>query len=87
MKCHLTPGNDGRLTVSYVGSEEYDMEKHLFELSRTTDLTTHFDASIHTLDAIATGVEGHRPLAILGECDKSELPANLYFRDAWEWVD
>tara|TARA_R110000751_G_scaffold194863_1_gene300250 strand:- start:54 stop:299 length:246 start_codon:yes stop_codon:yes gene_type:complete len=78
-------GEAGILTVTYVGLGQYALEKCIFGLSRTTDMTTHFDPVIHTLEVIAAGIDGHRPLAILGECDVSELPQDLYFRDAWEW--
>jgi len=86
-KCHLTLGPHGNLVVSFVIPKRYNLEKHLFELSRTTDMESHFDPAVHTLEVIARGIEGHRPLAILGECDVSELPDDLYFRDAWEWRD
>ena len=61
--------------------------KMLFELSRTTDLTTHFDADVHTRAAIAAGIAGHRALALTAECEDSDLPTDRYFRDAWEWSD
>lgn len=86
MKCHLTPGKDGRLTVSWVADERYALEKHIFELSRTTDLETHFNRAVHTLEVIAAGIPGHRPLAVLAEIEDTELPGDLYFRDAWEYV-
>jgi hypothetical protein len=63
------------------------MAKSLFELSRTTDLETHFDASVHTLEAIDAGLEGHRPLAFLDEVEDTDLPSDRYFRNAWEWED
>ena len=62
----------------------------MFELSRDTDMTTHFDPAIHSLDAILSGIPGHVPL-VCRECDVAELPAEQAdrgvsdtFRDAWE---
>ena len=66
---------------------ENKLTKTLFELSRTTDLEIHFDASIHTREAIAAGLDGHRPLSLLAECEDTDLPNDDYFRNAWEWED
>ena len=63
------------------------LTKALFALSRTTDKTTHFDPAVHTREAIAAGIAGHRPLALLGECENTDLPSDRYFRAAWEWSD
>ena len=63
------------------------LTKPLFELSRTTDMTTHFNPVVHTREAIAAGIAGHRALALAGECEDSDLPTDRYFRDAWEWSD
>jgi len=70
-----------------VGFDGFWLTKVLFELSRTTDMPTHFDFEIHTREAIAAGLDGHRPLALLAEIDHTELPSDRYFRDAWEWSD
>lgn len=86
-KCHLTYGPDGVLCLSWVIPGPGHLEKAIFELSRTTDMSTHFKAATHTLEAIAKGIPGHRPLAIVGVCDGSEVPQDMYFRDAWQWVD
>ena len=63
------------------------LTKTLFELSRTTDMTTHFNPAVHTREAIAAGIAGHRALTIVGECDDTDLPTDRYFRNAWEWSD
>ena len=36
---------------------------------------------------IAAGLDGHRALALLAECEDTDLPSDRYFRDAWEWED
>jgi len=84
--CHLSTAANGNLTTSYIVPGRYTLEKTLFELSRTTDLSTHFDSAVHTQAAIKAGIQGHRPLHITGTCDESELPEDLYFRGAWELV-
>jgi hypothetical protein len=61
------------------------LTKCLFEQSRTTDITIPFDPAVHTREAIAAGISGHRALALLGECEDSDLPSDRYFRAAWEW--
>jgi len=86
MKCHLTYSPTGTLCISWVRPGSGNLEKTLFELSRTTDMSTHFKLGVHTLETIAEGILGHRPLALLGECDESEVPSNQYFRDAWDWA-
>ena len=87
-KCHLTLDVKGGLTTIFiVSTKPYALAKHMFEISRTTDMTTHFDPAIHTLDAIAAGISGHRALAVLGECEDIDLPTDTYFRGAWEWSD
>ena len=89
-KRFLTLGKQGELVVTRIHGSDPDghkLAKVLFELSRTSDMTTHFNAAIHTQLAIAAGITGHRPLALVGSCDASELPTNRTFRDAWEWVD
>jgi len=40
-----------------------NITKTMFELSRTTDMTTHFDPDVHTLKAIAAGLPGHVALS------------------------
>jgi len=86
-RCHLTLGPTGGLTVTFPAAREYALEKCLFEISRTTDMTTPFDRATHTLDAIAAGISGHRAVAVLGECEDTDLPTDMYFRGAWEWSD
>tara|TARA_R110000823_G_C15864957_1_gene493579 strand:- start:230 stop:853 length:624 start_codon:yes stop_codon:yes gene_type:complete len=39
------------------------LAKTMFELSRDTDMTTHFDPDVHTLKAIAAGLPGHVALS------------------------
>ena len=89
-KVYITNQADGGLDVTYLNTEDLDdvrLTKVLFELSRTTDRTTHFDPEIHTREAIASGLDGHRALALLAECEDTDLPADRYFRDAWTWED
>jgi len=89
-KRYLTVAEDGRLSITEIAGADDDgrkLTKTLFELSRTTDTTTHFDAEIHTRIAIASGIEGHKPLSILADCEDTDLPSDRYFRDAWEWED
>tara|TARA_Y100001951_G_C11223271_1_gene230101 strand:+ start:350 stop:625 length:276 start_codon:yes stop_codon:yes gene_type:complete len=87
---YLTLAADGSLSITEIAGDDADgnkLTKSLFELSRTIDMTTHFDAAVHTRDAIAAGIAGHRALTIVGECEDSDLPADRYFRNAWEWSD
>jgi hypothetical protein len=90
-KRYITRNEDGTIAITaFVGSADPDnsrLAKSLFELSRTTDMDTHFNPAVHTLDAIAAGISGHRALAYIGECEDSDLPSDRYFRDAWEWSD
>ena len=84
---------DGRLAITTLSANDpagTHLAKTMFELSRTTDRTTHFDPTVHTLAAIAAGLPGHTPL-LCRECDESALPAEQAdrglkptFRDAWE---
>lgn len=85
--CHLTYASSGVLCLSWIRPGAGNLEKTLFELSRTTDMSTHFKLGVHTLETIAEGIPGHRPLALLGSCDGSQIPEDMYFRDAWDWVD
>ena len=87
---YLTLAADGGLSITEIAGDDPDgrkLTKTLFELSRTTDLTTRFDPAIHTREAIAAGIEGHRALAVTAECEDTDLPADRYFRNAWEWSD
>ena len=89
-KRYLTVAADGNLSITEIAGNDADgnkLTKVLFELSRTTDMTTHFDVAVHTREAIAAGIAGHRALTIVGECEDSDLPTDRYFRDAWEWSD
>ena len=89
-KRYLTIDSDGILIVTQIIGDDADgnkLTKTLFELSRTTDKTSHFDPAVHTRDVIAAGLSGHRALALTGECEDSDLPTDRYFRDAWEWSD
>jgi hypothetical protein len=82
-KRYITINVDGTISIS----DTSNINKTLFELSRTTDMTTHFNPAVHTLEAIAAGISGHRALALAGECEDTDLPSDRYFRDAWEWSD
>ena len=61
----------------------------LFELSRievdgvVLDANVPFDFAIHTLAAIAAGIENHIPLSCR-DCDPILIPAKRVFRNAWE---
>jgi len=88
-KRYLTLAADGGLSITEIaGSDDGSkLTKTLFELSRTTDMTTHFDPAVHTREAIAAGISGHRALALAGECEDTDLPTDRYFRNAWEWEE
>ena len=91
-KRYLAINADGSLSITQLteipGSDVDDrVTKNLFEISRTTDTETHFDPAIHTREAIAAGISGHRALALTGECEDTDLPSDRYFRNAWEWSD
>ena len=74
------------ITALAVDNDATGLTKTLFDLSRTTDKTGHFDPDVHTRDVIAAGISGHRALALAGECEDTDLLAlDRYFRDAWEW--
>lgn len=87
-KRYLTLASDGSLSITAVVGTDADgnkLTKTLFELSRTTDLETHFDPSVHTRKAIAAGISGHRALVLTAECEDTDFPSDPYFRNAWEW--
>ena len=89
-KRYLTLAADGGLSITEISGDDSDgskLTKTLFEMSRTTDLTTHFNPAVHTREAIAAGISGHRALALTGECEDTALPSDRYFRNAWEWSD
>ena len=89
-KRYITIGANGVVAVTSIVGDDADgnkLTKTLFELSRTSDLTTHFDPAVHPRDAIAAGISGHRTLVLTAECEDSDLPSDRYFRDAWEWSD
>ena len=90
-KRYLTVAADGGLSIipeaSGDDADGNKLTKTLFELSRTTDMSTHFDPAVHTREAIAAGISGHRALALTAECEDSDLPSDRYFRNAWEWSD
>jgi len=89
-KRYLTLAADGGLSITEIVGTDADgskLTKTLFEMSRTSDTTTHFDAAVHTREAIAAGISGHRALALAAECEDSDLPSDRYFRNAWEWSD
>tara|TARA_R100000656_G_C3923495_1_gene123335 strand:- start:226 stop:501 length:276 start_codon:yes stop_codon:yes gene_type:complete len=89
-KRYLTTSADDTLAIIQIVGNDADgnkLTKALFELSRTTDMVGHFDPTVHTRDAIAAGISGHRALVLLSECEDSDLPSDRYFRNAWEWSD
>ena len=89
-KRYLTIEADGGLSITAIAGTDADhsqVTKMLFELSRTSDMTTHFDPDVHTREAIAAGIAGHRALTLMAECEDTDLPSDRYFRNAWEWSD
>ena len=89
-KRYLTVAANGNLAITEFTGEDPDdvrLAKMLFALSRTTDMTTHFDPAVHTLAVIAAGIVGHRALALTAVCEDIDLPTDQYFRNAWEWED
>ena len=89
-KRYVTPNADGGIAITEIVGVDPDgarLTKVLFELSRTSDMTTHFDPAVHTREAIAAGISGHRALALTAECEDTDLPTDQYFRNAWEWED
>ena len=87
-KRYITTSADDTLAITAVIGSDADgnkLTKSLFELSRTSDMTTKFDPAVHTREAIAAGIAGHRALALTAECEDSDLPSDRYFRNAWEW--
>ena len=87
---YLTIDASGGLSVTVIDGDDADgrkLTKTLFEISRTTDLTTKFDPAVHTRDAIAAGISGHRALSLTAEVEDSDIPNDRTFRNAWEWVD
>ena len=89
-KRYLTIGAGDILAITEILGDDSDglkLTKMLFEMSRTTDMTTHFDPAVHTREAIAAGISGHRALALVAECEDTDLPSDRYFRNAWEWSD
>jgi hypothetical protein len=86
---YITTNVDGTIAISEIAGADADgakLTKTLFELSRTSDMTTHFDPAVHTREAIAAGIAGHRALALTAECEDTDLPSDRYFRNAWEWI-
>ena len=89
-KRYLTKSGDGTLAITEIAGEDADgqkLTKTLFALSRTTDMTTHFDPLVHTREAIAAGISGHRALSLTAEVEDSDIPSDRTFRNAWEWED
>jgi hypothetical protein len=87
-KRYITLSADDTLSITAIAGSDADgnkLTKTLFEMSRTSDMTTHFDPAVHTREAIAAGIAGHRALALTAECEDSDLPSDRYFRNAWEW--
>ena len=88
-KRFITRNADGGISITQTAGDDPDglqLTKTLFALSRTTD-TASFDPAVHTREAIAAGISGHRALALVGECEDTDLPSDRYFRGAWEWSD
>ena len=89
-KLQVIPKSDSGISVVKIIGDDLDglkLTKTLFELSRTTDMDTHFDPAVHTREAIAAGLPGHRALALSAEIENTDLPTDRYFRDAWDWEE
>jgi hypothetical protein len=89
-KRYVTINADNTISISQIIGSDVDgvkVTKTLFELSRTTDTTTHFNPAIHTRETIAAGISGHRALTLTAECEDTDLPTDRYFRNAWEWEE
>lgn len=87
---YIAAGLDGGIVIIQVVGEDpsgLKVTKALYELSRTTDMESRFDSVKHTRAVIQAGLEGHRPMALLGECDHADLPTDRKDRDHWEWSD
>jgi hypothetical protein len=88
---YLTTDVDGIIAITQIAGDDpggKKLTKTLFELSRNPDnKEEHFNPAVHTLEAIAAGIPGHRALAMTAECEDTDLPSDRYFRDAWEWSD
>ena len=87
---YLTIDASGGLSVTVIDGDDADgrkLTKTLFEISRTTYLTTKFDPAVHTREAIAAGISGHRALSLTAEVEDSDIPNDRTFRNAWEWED
>jgi hypothetical protein len=88
-KLQVIPKSDSGISVVKIIGDDLDglkLTKTLFELSRTTDMDTHFDPAVHTLEAIAAGLSGHRALSLSAEIEDEDVP-DRYFREAWEWEE
>jgi len=88
-KLQVIPNLDSGISVVKIIGDDLDglkLTKTLFELSRTTDMDTHFDPAVHTREAIAAGLPGHRVLSLSAEIEDEDVP-DRYFRDAWEWEE
>ena len=88
-KRYVTNNLDGSLAIIQlkVDGDEVSLTKTLFEMSRTSDMDGHFDPAVHTREAIAAGLPGHRALSLRAEVEDTDLPSDRYFRNAWEWSD
>jgi len=88
---YIANNDSGGISVISILNHDVDgvkVTKALFELSRTTDLTTKFDPEIHTREVIAGEREdGFRPVTLLGMCERLDIPVDRVFRNAWDWED
>ena len=71
-----TGGLVAGVVARFKGANPAKIPKTMFELSRTTDLTTHFDPDVHTLEAIAAGLPGHVALTCR-EIPRADLPYSI----------
>ena len=84
----VTPNVDGSVSLTQIVGDDplgYKLAKALFTLSRLDGTIDRFNRDIHTVDAIAEGISGHRSLSVLGYVEDRDLPGNRDNRNNWAW--
>ena len=84
----VTENIDGSVSLTVIAGEDpggYKLAKALFILSRLSGTVDSFNPDIHTVDAIAEGITGHRSLSVLGYVEDDGLPGNRDNRNNWVW--
>ena len=72
---YITDQEEGGITILTLVDDDnagISLAQNLYELSRTVDLVSKFDAVSHTMEAIAAGINGHRPQPLMGRCTDAE---------------